>query len=271
MLADTIDLIEDEEDAYTKTYFNPPLSATTNTEIPATVEATGNIGYIPAGTAVSVEYEYLDSKGDKWYHIRAEVGTRILVGNTLASNIDLEPEKPTVQNGEDGITLSVTESEGATYRWQRKVVDADGKESWIDVGEGVLLKIEADKEALLAWYRYVRTLDDVETASAAIRPVNDEWVEWLENNDVTSDMIKRALGAKSLESVVIEDGKLVYARTGEVLATYDAERNLLIDAKWKVPIASVDPETGVITPLPLEEILDLMSGSPQEPEADVQQ
>lgn len=252
-------------------FFVPALEATVINEF-TLFDANDRMHSANPGTEVSVEYKYLDSAGDKWYGIKLVENDKTYTGETLATDVKLikgEPLYVEAQNDENGLKLVCTESnENASYRWQKRVIDEAGNESWIEVAEGALLKIEADKEALLAWYRCVRTLDDVETASAAIRPVNDEWVEWLENNEVTTEMIRRALGAKSLEAVVIEDGQLVYARAGEVLATYDAERNLLIDAKWQVPIASVDPETGVITPLTLEEMLDLMSGSPQEPEAD---
>ena len=262
VLADTIDLIEDEEDAYTKTYFNPPLNAKTNTEMPATVEATGNIGYIPADTAVTVEYKFFDSKGDKNYGIRANVGTRTLIADTLASKIDLidpepeepVPETPTVENGEDGITLSVTASEGATYQWQRKVVDADGKESWENVegATGALLKLPLEAEWLLGEYRCVTTQGEITTASSPIRPVRDEMLEWLKQEGLTEEMIKRALNAKSLESVVVENGKLIYVRDGEPFAELDPETGYIRDVKTRLIVAMLDASGSILPIIPAQ-------------------
>ncbi len=266
--------------------YNPAWTGKTNTDpvyvYSAASETSEVVHKLFKNIEVWVKSKLTDTEGRKWYFVETKqpIGGKQVSGYVLVDTIDLEPEEPvpetpTVKNVEDGITLSVTPSDDATYQWQRKTdqTDAEGNAIWENVenGDSALLSLPLKADALLSEYRCVTTRDNVETASAAIRPVNDEWVEWLEKGNVTPEMIKRALNAGSLESVVIEDGKLVYVRTGEVLTTYDAERNLLIDAKWQVPIASVDPETGVITPLPLEEILDLMSGSPQEPEADVQQ
>ena len=250
VLVDKIDLIEDEEDAYTETYFNPPLRATVINEF----SLLGEVGWhsVKPGTKVSVEYEYLDSKGVKWYGIKLVENGKTYTGKTVATDVELipVPETPTVKNDKDGITLSVTESEGATYQWQRKVVDADGKESWVDVEDGTdaLLSLPLKADALLSEYRCVTTRDNVETPSAAIRPVNDEWVEWLENNDVTTEMIRRALGKKSLESVVVENGKLIYVRDGKAIAEYNPETGYITDITTGLIVAEMD-ESGNILPI----------------------
>ena len=250
VLVDKIDLIEDEEDAYTETYFNPPLSATVINEF----SLLGEVGWhsVKPGTKVSVEYEYLDSKGVKWYGIKLVENGKTYTGKTVATDVELipVPETPTVKNDKDGITLSVTESEGATYQWQRKVVDADGKESWVDVEDGTdaLLSLPLKADALLSEYRCVTTRDNVETPSVAIRPVNDEWVEWLENNDVTTEMIRRALGKKSLESVVVENGKLIYVRDGKAIAEYNPETGYITDITTGLIVAEMD-ESGNILPI----------------------
>ena len=209
------------------------------------------------GTKVSVEYEYLDSKGVKWYGIKLVENGKTYTGKTVATDVELipAPEIPTVKNGEDGITLSVTESDGATYQWQRKVVDADGKESWVDVkdGTGVLLKLPREADALRGVYRCVTTKGDITTASSPIRPVSDDWIAWLEAGEVTTEMIRRALNAGSLESVVVEeDNQLFYVRTGEALATYDPATGLLTDAHYRMPFARL--VDGVIQPLTIDEI-----------------
>ena len=230
-----------------------------------------------AGTQLTILAEETGADGKTWYKVEVNGATGYvrsdLVQIAAAAEPAPEPEIAVeARNAADGVELICTESgEADSCRWQRRATDAAGAESWIEAGEGALLKLPAEADALLAWYRCVRTRDGAETASAAIRPVRDDWIAWLESGDITPEMILRALSAKSLESAVLENDALIYVRTGEVLAAYDAETSLLTDAKLQIPIASVDSENGEIIPLALEEIVRLLTGSPQEPEADVQQ
>ena len=52
---------------------------------------------------------------------------------------------------------------------------------------------------------------------------------WIAETNPTTEMIERAKLAASLESLVLEGENLVYVRTGEVIATYNAETNALVD------------------------------------------
>ena len=114
--------------------------------------------------------------------------------------------------------------------------------------------LNVSMETLKYQYRCIATGADGQTAiSNAVTLVAPELALWLNQQPVTEAMLTRAMQADSLESVVLEDGKLVYVRTGEVLATYDAETGLLIDTELEIPVAMLDQENGVIIPLRLEE------------------
>ena len=78
--------------------------------------------------------------------------------------------------------------------------------------------------------------------------LRDELLTWVRAGGVTMQMLERALGAKSLESMVFEDGKLIYVRTGEVFATYNAETGELIDCDSGLVVATLDMSSGKIRP-----------------------
>ena len=252
--ADQIDLLEQ---AYTKTYFNPALRAKLLNEVPLFDES-NRLNYVAVGTEVKVEYKYLDSDGDKWYGLSLVQDNETLTGTTVATDVELIDEEPepvpevpveaVIDN--DGISLRTTESEGTTYQWQRKVIDADGNESWVDVeGEtGALLKLPLEAEALLSEYRCVTTKGDTTAASQSIFPVTEDWIKWLETGEVTIDMIRRALSAKSLESIVMENNELVYVRDGKAYATYNPETGYITDNATGLIVAMVD-ESGAILPI----------------------
>ena len=62
----------------------------------------------------------------------------------------------------------------------------------------------------------------------------------------------RALGAKSLESMIFKGNALIYVRTGEAVATYNPETTELIDNRFNLTVATVDMENGVIYPIAAE-------------------
>ena len=65
-------------------------------------------------------------------------------------------------------------------------------------------------------------------------------------------MLARALSAGSLDALVLEDDVLVYARTGEVYANYDAATGYLTDSATGLVIAYVDTTTWTIRPVTAE-------------------
>jgi len=79
----------------------------------------------------------------------------------------------------------------------------------------------------------------------------DVLAAWLadETVTVTDQMLLWAMQTDSLENVVLADGGLYSVYTGELLATLDAETNQLIDVRYHIAVAQVDPETGLITAL----------------------
>ena len=253
--ADQIELTEAEEETYTKIYFDPALRAKVTYWFPLYDEANRS-KFINEGTEVSVEYKYLDSDGDTWYGVKLVEDDVTYTGVTMASNLELidkEPEEVLVEaiRTKDGISLSTPESEGTTYQWQRKTgTDEEGNAIWENVenGTSALLSLPLEADALLSEYRCVTTKDDTTATSQSIFPVTDDWIEWLKTGEVTLEMIERALGAKSLESIVMENNKLVYVRDGKAYATYDPETGYITDTETGLIVAMVD-ESGVIQPI----------------------
>lgn len=191
-----------------------------------------------AGTEVTVQAKATRADGEVWYRVVANGETGYIREDLLElmpAVVDIER-----QTAESGVTLVCTQiSENAGYRWQRREMDENGEERWTDVGEGALLNLPAEAEALLAWYRCIRTTDGAEIASEAIRPVRDELIEWLEQGTPTSEMITRALNTSTLEAITLENDELIYVRTGEAIAHYDPETGLVTDAMMNVPVGRI--------------------------------
>ena len=210
----------------------------------------GNIAFVieSAGTEIAIQAKITRESGESWYQISANGET----GYIYSDLIDLEEKAPNpeAQITENGVTLACAQ-DGA-IRWQRQ--NADGE--WVEAGEGALLNLPADADALLSWYRCVIVNGETETVSEAVRPVRDELIDWLEQGECTPEMILRALNAGSLESVVFEGNQLVYVRTGEVLATYDPESGLIIDAEMQIPVGVLNRESGEILPIAREDASD---------------
>ena len=82
--------------------------------------------------------------------------------------------------------------------------------------------------------------------------IEPELAEWIVAEGADEAMLLRALGAKSLESMIFEGNALIYVRTGEAVATYNPETTELIDNRFNLTVATVDMENGVIYPIAAE-------------------
>ena len=102
-------------------------------------------------------------------------------------------------------------------------------------------------------YRCVATLaDETQTESEAFTLIDAAYIEWMNETEVTEEMLVRAMNAKSLDSMVIENDVVLYVRTGEVYARIDQENGYMIDEKTGLIIAVVDMENGMIYPISME-------------------
>ena len=84
--------------------------------------------------------------------------------------------------------------------------------------------------------------------SNAVTVLRADIAEWLNDGEVTMEMLERALEAKSLESLVIEGDALIYVRSGEKIATYNAATGELVDDRLSLTVATVDATNGLIYP-----------------------
>ena len=146
--------------------------------------------------------------------------------------------------------------EGAVhYSWQRGMADESGEMVWEEIASSdytdVLLTTRF--EDLPYVYRCVATLaDESQIVSNEITLIDAELVQWMNEGEVTEEMLARAMSAKSLDSMVIEDEVVFYVRTGEVYARIDKETGYMIDECTGLVIAVVDLENGLIYPIVTE-------------------
>ena len=77
-------------------------------------------------------------------------------------------------------------------------------------------------------------------------------LEWLKQEGLTEEMIRRALNAKSLESVVVENGKLIYVRDGKPFAELDPETGYIRDVKTRLIVAMLDASGSILPIIPAQ-------------------
>ncbi|MGM9630574.1 hypothetical protein, partial [Butyricicoccus sp.] len=165
-----------------------------------------------------------------------------------AGVLEVEPEEScsTYNSGDDTLSFQF-EVQGATkYQWQRGL---NGEYEDIADANASELTLAASAENLKYEYRCVATTAGGETVSEAMAAVSDQLLSWLNTGNVDLKMLDRALGAKSLESMIFEGNDLIYVRTGEAVATYDPETKELIDNRYNLAVATVDMENGIIYPI----------------------
>ena len=167
--------------------------------------------------------------------------------------------EPTIVNNataaavEGGVELTFAVSdENASYIWERGALNDAGELVWETAAEGSAYTVPATVEGM----KYVYRCTAGALVSEPVKAVRDDIYEWLNTADVTDDMLARALNAASLESLVLEGEALVYVRTGETLATYDAETGYLIDVELNIPVGMLDRETGAIKPIDAVALID---------------
>ena len=85
--------------------------------------------------------------------------------------------------------------------------------------------------------------------SVEFDPYKEELKLWAEEVSATEEMIERAEKAKSLDSIVYENGYFVYVRTGIALARFDRVDGIVYDIATRLPVAIYDEEAGIIYPL----------------------
>lgn len=92
--------------------------------------------------------------------------------------------------------------------------------------------------------------DDSSTLiSNEVTLVRPDLVTWLNENEVTQDMLNRAAVTTSLESLVIENDELVYVRSGVAIASYDASTGIVTDYQYGIPVGTIDSDTLELKPL----------------------
>ena len=149
-----------------------------------------------------------------------------------------QPVDAPYQPGSESVAFTFASENAVSYVWQQSSVDENGETVWTDVVSDANLTLAADIENMKHAYRCVAT--DAEgntTTSETVTMIRADLVEWLNTETVDIDMLDRALSAKSLESMGLEDDPLIYVRNGKIYARYDAETGYLIDEATGLVVA----------------------------------
>ena len=203
---------------------------------------------VQPGTQVTVH-----ETSDGWCRAEYETFAGYVRAECLAEEA-AEVEQPRGEAwafGEAEATLAFCVAGAESYLWQRGKAGSDGDTVWeaVDGGEAGCLALTVDMQALRYQYRCVaRMSDGAQIESDPVTLIRAELVDWLNAQDVRDEsMLRRAMSAGSLESIVIEGANVVYVRTGEIVATYDAQTGAIVDADCGLTVAYV--VDGAIRPL----------------------
>ncbi len=219
-----------------------------------------------AGTELAVHAEVTRANGEIWYGVAVDGVSGYVRGDLLVLSVKIEFGVPQVWNVTGGVNIGYAEAvEGAHYIWQKRGVDETGAELWEDVGEGAVLQIPAEAGALLAYYRCVIAFGGEETTTEAVRPVRGDMVEWLQQDGLTADMICRALNTSTLDAITLENNELIYVRIGEMIASYDPETGIVVDAEMGIPVGRI--VNGKLSPLVSDETAAGPEAQPIAPDA----
>ena len=166
--------------------------------------------------------------------------------------VDTEPERSAYSYGDAEVYFSFEVEGAVNYLWQRSVPGADAWEDIPGSNTANLLLSPAFEDVCYA-YRCVATTEaGAVITSGEAYMIEPELAEWIVAEGADEAMLLRALGAKSLESMIFEGNALIYVRTGEAVATYNPETTELIDNRFNLTVATVDMENGVIYPIAAE-------------------
>ena len=168
-----------------------------------------------------------------------------------ALNILTQPAQGGWQPGYEQMVLVFDVENAVHYGWQYALCTGAEPE-WQEVpgAENPGLMLNVSMETLKYQYRCIATGADGQTAiSNAVTLVAPELALWLNQQPVTEAMLTRAMQADSLESVVLEDGKLVYVRTGKTVASLNGD-GYLIDEETGLIVAVMDGPGNIVPVVP---------------------
>ena len=164
-------------------------------------------------------------------------------------NVVAQPVSASWQPGVEEIEFTFAVDEAVSYVWQRSAATESGETVWTDIPGATesTVRLAADMDSLKRAYRCV-AYDAAGNAvvSDTVTMLDPSLVEWMNETEVTEDMLARAVKAGDLSLAVLEDGRLVYVRTGKAIARY--ENGCIIDDETGLIVAYVD-ETGAIVPV----------------------
>lgn len=167
----------------------------------------------------------------------------------------VKPSGDSWQAGQEGVSFGFDVDGAERYFWQRGRITDAGIAEWEDIpgSNTPNFLCAATLENMKYAYRCViTTADGTVIVSGEATMIDPELVQWMNEVDVDETMLVRALGAKSLESMIFEGNNLVYVRTGEIVAVYNPETTELVDRHYNLTVATVDMENETILPVASE-------------------
>ena len=208
-----------------------------------------------------------ESYGKIWYLVKTDGIQGYVRGDLLTiaepeadadETTDMNGVKPSGESwlaGQESVSFGFEVDGAECYVWQRGSVTAAGVAEWEDIpgSNTPNFLCAATVENMKYAYRcVVTTADGTEIVSGEATMIDPELVRWMNEEDVDETMLVRALGAKSLESMIFEGNNLVYVRTGEIVAVYNPETTELVDRHYNLTVATVDMESETILPVASE-------------------
>ena len=154
--------------------------------------------------------------------------------------------------GDETTSLTYTVADAAGYQWQQGYLDENGALAWVnsDGATGSDLAFFVSMDALRYAYRCVAVdAEGAEQISDAVYLLDETYVAWLNEVDVTDAMLARALNAGCLDALVREGDVLVYVYNGMPMARVDETTVYVIDEATGLVVAKLDYASGTLQPV----------------------
>ena len=154
--------------------------------------------------------------------------------------------------GDETTMLTYTVANAVGYQWQQGYLDENGALVWVNIegATGSDLAFYVSMDALRYAYRCVAVdAEGAEQISDAVYLLEEIYVAWLNEVDVTEEMLARALAAGSLDALVREGNALVYVYNGMPMARVDETTGYVIDEATGLVVAKLDYASGALQPV----------------------
>ncbi len=175
--------------------------------------------------------------------------TEITIAEIEGLVVQTQPLAYAWQQGSTTLTFAVQNA--VSYQWQTALY-TDGEPAWSDVPDGNTSELSTTVSVENAKYMFrcvATAANGMSVISSNVTLVTPDVIGWINEGNVTMEMLNRAMSARSIDSMMLENNTLVYVRNGKVYARYNAATGAVTDEETGLVVAYIDARTGMMYPV----------------------